>query len=610
MKADTNDLSTVFGKDIRYVVPLYQRPYVWNKVEHWEPLWDDVRWVLERSAETAATEKPAPHFLGAVVLEQLRTQLGEIDSRVVIDGQQRLTTLQLLIDAASRVAVEAGCEIEGRLLASLTRNNPDLVKSRPEGFKVWPTNANREAFVDVMAGEAAHDDASNRIHEAHTFFLDTLRAWSFESEDPKASFEALAAVLRNLLKLVVIDLDEEDDAQVIFESLNARGTPLLAIDLVKNLVFQRAERAPEEIDLDALYEGRWEPFDRQYWREPIRQGRLTRPRAELFLMHWLTMKLAEEVHAHHLYGTFKRVLNQNAEPVVDTITEFARDRDIYAAFFEQPEGSVAREFFDRLEALDTTTAYPIALILFRRDLSEAQRDAGLRMIESWLVRRMICRLTAQGYNRLFVDLVKQLNEQHDQPPEQVIYDFLTSSDADSARWPDDEEVTNVLLDAPLYRTLVRRRLVALLAAIENDLRTEMAEPIDVPSGLTVEHLLPQKWQEHWPLDPDDLEGVQLREAHVHRLGNLTLVTGKLNPSMSNAAWSIKKDALNDHSVLLLNSRVVAANPEVWDEETIDARSRELAGRIMRLWPGPATSTEEWRTETTPAGTVESHGPTP
>jgi len=218
------------------------------------------------------------------------------------------------------------------------------------------------------------------------------------------------------------------------------------------------------------------------------------------------------------------------------------------------------------------------------------------MLESWLVRRMICRLTAQGYNRLFVDLVKQLSEQHDQPAEQVIYDFLTSSDADSARWPDDEEVTTVLLDAPLYRTLVRRRLVALLAAIENDLRTEMAEPIDVPSGLTVEHLLPQKWQEHWPVPPDDLEGAQLREAHVHRLGNLTLVTSKLNPSMSNAAWSVKKDALNDHSVLLLNSRVVAGNPEVWDEQTIEARSRELAGRVLRLWPGPATSTEEWRAE--------------
>ena len=188
-----------------------------------------------------------------------------------------------------------------------------------------------------------------------------------EQQDFRLAFASLTSVIRNLLKLVVIDLDEEDDAQVIFESLNARGTPLLAVDLVKNLVFQQAERSVDEVDIERLHAEQWGPFDSKYWREETVQGRLKRPRVEFFLMHWLTMKLAEEIHAHHLYGSFKKLLGQDDRPVTEAISEFAADRDIYGSFFAQPKGSVAKTFFDRLDALDTTTAFPIALILFRSD---------------------------------------------------------------------------------------------------------------------------------------------------------------------------------------------------------------------------------------------------
>ena len=133
----------------------------------------------------------------------------------------------------------------------------------------------------------------------------------------------------------------------------------------------------------------------------------------------------------------------------------------------------------------------------------------------------------------------------------------------------------------------------LLAALENDFRTEKAEPIDIPSSLWVEHLLPQGWREHWPLPVDGPDDIQRRDAHVHRLGNLTLVTEKLNQSMSNADWLTKKEALNQHAVLLMNSRVVAENPVRWDEATINARSRDLAERVIKLWPGPDTPFDDW-----------------
>lgn len=596
MKADTYELATIFGKDVRYIVPLYQRPYVWNRLEHWEPLWEDVQWVLGRLDEPAEDGKRSPHFLGAIVLEQEQTQVGEIDVRTVIDGQQRLTTLQLFISAASDVALRHGSDVEARLLRALTTNNPDLAKNEQERFKVWPTNANHAAFRAVMSADPAAepDDPSNLVQEAYVYFVDAFEAWASDEADngAQADFSKLTAVVRDLLKLVVIDLDPEDDAQVIFESLNARGTPLLAVDLVKNLIFQRAERSHERIDLDRLYEEKWSSFDTKYWRKKVVQGRLTRPRAELFLMHWLTMKRAEEVHADHLYGTFKKTMDAADQPITDAVDEFAHDRDIYRSFDEQPAGSVTAKFFQRLDALDTSTALPIALLLFRRQLDPNRRDAALRMLESWLVRRMLCRLTAQGYNRLFVDLLRLLRTS-DTPEESVIYGFLTASDADSARWPSDDELRTALLTEPLYTRIVRKRLVMILAALENDLRSNMAEEVPIPADLWVEHVLPRKWHAHWPVEEDDPQASDRREAHVHRLGNLTLVTKKLNPSMSNAEWSKKRAALAKHSILAMNQRIVNADADGWDENRIDQRSQELADRIIRLWPGPETPLEKW-----------------
>jgi hypothetical protein len=134
----------------------------------------------------------------------------------------------------------------------------------------------------------------------------------------------------------------------------------------------------------------------------------------------------------------------------------------------------------------------------------------------------------------------------------------------------------------------------VLAALENDARREKAESIDVPTSLWVEHVLPQHWREHWPVEHGDLLAAQRRDAHVHRLGNLTLVTKKLNPAMSNAAWADKRVALNAHSVLLLNSRLVAEHPDTWNEKTIDARSDYLLARLLEIWPGPDKALDFWR----------------
>lgn len=362
MKPATHSLNELFGSDVRYVVPLYQRPYVWRRTSHWEPLWQDVLAVLEPYLEEEASTRS--HFLGAVVLEQEATNPGEIERRLVIDGQQRLTTLQLLLSAASDEVARAGGERESRLLARLVSNDPDL-GSGVEQFKVWPTNADRAAFQAAMSGEgtATSDSA---IPEARKYFASVIREWlgAASEHDVPGRCDALRVVLTGLLHVVSINLEPGDDAQVIFETLNARGTPLLAMDLVKNAVFHRLERESPDAT-DSLHHNVWEPeLGRSYWREEQRQGRLKRPRAELFLMHWLAMQLGEVVAATELFSTFRaRVLDSQRVPGTgQLIQELCNDAKVMRSFDEYPPTSVEGRFFQRLGILDTTTVLPLALL--------------------------------------------------------------------------------------------------------------------------------------------------------------------------------------------------------------------------------------------------------
>lgn len=602
MKADTYPLKTIFGKDIRYEVPLYQRPYVWRQETHWEPLWEDIQTVVQQlipDGEASRDRQVGPHFLGAVVLDQQRTQAGSVERRYVIDGQQRLTTLQLLISAAASVAEKRSLDRSARLLRKLMENDPDLVLVRDDMFKVWPTNIDRDAFRHAMSMTEinAPDDPLNLIQEAHTYFTQAISEWIAAPEQSASEdemFEALTAAMRDQVQIVVIDLEERDNAQVIFETLNARGTPLLAIDLVKNVMFLRIEESGH--DLADLYKSNWRQFEKAYWREEIRQGRLSRARAEIFLMHWLTLKSREETAAHHLFSSFKSLLKGIAvSRTADLLREFSSDGRIFAGFDDQAMGTPEHRFFLNLRALDTTTVFPLLLFLFRQPdetLNTQERRLALAALESWLVRRMLCGLTTKNYNRFVLELLQAVDADPTDAPE-ILITKLRESTSDTNLWPTDDQVRDALVSMPLYKRLSNARVRMVLSAVENALRTDKSEEIVIPSGLTIEHVLPQAWRENWPTAPPEDPVLELdRQVHVHRIGNLTLVTQKLNSPLSNLPWREKRIEINKHSVLQMNRRIIDDHPDAWDEGVIDRRSAELASIITSVWPGP---TADWST---------------
>lgn len=275
MRADTTNLTTLFARDVQYRVPVYQRPYVWTREKQWQPLLDDLCDLVdgELAAKNHGRPSPPPHFMGAVVLDAIDTSSNAFEARSVIDGQQRLTTLQIVIGAARHVLGEQGLVEPARVLGKLIHNDPDLVSAADDSFKVMPTNANRAAYRLMMGTGgpelSAPDDPGNEIQEAFLFFVEGLSSWmgreGLEPETLQTRALALRDALRQKVKLVLIDLEPGDDPQVIFETLNDRGTPLLKIELVKNFVFQRASR--EKLSLKDLNDTKWSRFDEDgYWR--------------------------------------------------------------------------------------------------------------------------------------------------------------------------------------------------------------------------------------------------------------------------------------------------------------------------------------------------------
>ena len=232
MKAVVQSVQDLFGGQHRYVVPAYQRAYVWDEDKQWEPLWADV----ERATDSCLAESFEEHFLGAIVIRVEKTPPGGITEWSVIDGQQRLTTIQLMLAAIAESARREDFDDEAQLMEHLIHHS-SLMAEGDERFKFWPTKLNRGAFAEVAAeggpGADIVDDENNTIHEAFEFFMHHARTYAHadveDDSQARTRYAALRQAITGLLKIVTISLEKDDPAQVIFETLNARGTPLLAI---------------------------------------------------------------------------------------------------------------------------------------------------------------------------------------------------------------------------------------------------------------------------------------------------------------------------------------------------------------------------------------------
>ena len=602
MKSDILNPKALFQKNVRYMIPPFQRPYVWDEEEQWAPLWDDVQNTAERYLDELeilgpeyaadAEQKTRSHFLGAVVLQQQSTATIDIEQRLVIDGQQRLTTIQLLLDAAVKVFQNYDLEPAARRLSKLVLNDEDFIGSDPDdAFKVWPTVMDRDAFREVIHGESPEANTNgSSVAQAHGFFQIQIEQWIAAEPDAfRLKASALETALTGLLETVVIDLEPGDEAHVIFETLNARGTPLIESDLIKNLVLYQATN--KGLDEDEVYRSHWMPLEDDWWRQDIRQGRIVRPRLDVFLNYWLSMRTVTDVQSSKVFETFR---NYSDSKNVISVAADVRDSGAIYRSLETLTNPDESKFIYRWRVMDAGVITPLLLRLFSassEELPAERRVRALKAVESFLVRRMICRFTTKDYNRLVLDLGEVLRDEGIENADDTIISFFGRQSAMSREWPTDEQLRESFLNLPLYRLLTRGRLRLVLEGIEEALRTQGAEQQSAPQNLTIEHIMPQGWRTHWPI-PDQIEDIATaaleRDRDIHTIGNLTLLNGYLNPLLSNGPWPEKRDGLEEHSVLFLNKNLLEnSSADKWDESTIHNRGERLAEIATRVWPRPA-----------------------
>ena len=541
----------------QFVVPTYQRPYSWGKRECAQ-LWDDI--VAAGSSDAIKT-----HFLGAIVYVQAKAyQVTGWAPPLIIDGQQRLTTGALLLEATARhlgdtepLAGFSARELRDRYLRNVGEHAPE------RQFKLLLTHDDRDTLLAVLSQAPLPSAHSRPIAEALAFFEQRVRALGTDVQP----------LCKGLVKLLILDVTlepEQDDPQRIFESMNATGRGLTAADLIRNFLLMDQDADGR----DRLYTTCWRPMERRFG--PSESGR----HVGHFVRHFLALHTATTVKRDAVYERFKDYARSVgvAEVAADLHARSAHYAAIALGGEQHP--ALGRALAD-LRSLRTDAASPFVLQLYHDYaggvLSAADFERLLRLVESYLFRRSVCGLHGGAHRALFAGLARAVRPGHYCDSVQAHLLRLPPH----TRFPDDEEFRRRFEERNFYRF---EHLLYALGRLERHGRREFV-PI---RSYTVEHIVPQtpnlhpSWRAalgpHWR---------RVHDAWVHTIGNLTL-TG-YNAEYGARPFAQKRDMRGGfhESPLWLNADLRTL--EAFDEGALHARAARLAARALALWPMPAAS---------------------
>ncbi|MCW7546289.1 DUF262 domain-containing protein [Aurantimonas litoralis] len=631
MDVKDHQVITILGESRCYMVPIYQRQYAWDH-KLLKQFWEDV---VAKSEEAMKGKPKFQHYMGALILAPGTAAIGRTATMQVVDGQQRLTTFQLFIASLRAAEIAEGFTDMAEALQSYIFNVPKPgEKEKDAKFKLSPTPADRDLFRMLMSeswstirttypqyfyqkGTLVWGKAPKPIRAVAQFreWIDKYVNYGItdaaESIDPvqvpderdikEKRLQALQNALLLHLKLVVIQLGEDDDAQVIFETLNSKAEPLLAMDLVRNNIFHRAEAQGESVE--DLFEDKWSIFeDESFWKADAPRAKPKRPRIDHFLSHALTAMTGRETSLREVYAEYRDFARPKGNPRFETVGEELDALTRYAPVYrtlEVPDNSSLGWLGEKLTVWEVTVVYPAVFMIALADIDNHDKNRMYRLIYSFIVRRAICGLTAKNYNLIFERLTAVFQQQGVSIG--VFESFLGNSVATTVRFPSDDEFRTEILRQPVYQNMGRKERIAdLLWEIELATRTKYQVSGARPAGLSIEHIMPQGWRTHWPLrdgqsapDPGQpvldhtiADAIGLREGLLNTLGNLTLVPVPLNSQLSNGSWITKKPGLED-ALLALNAELVKL--ENWDEAAIRSRANDLADRAIQIWPALAAA---------------------
>ena len=622
MDAKPHTLQTVLTQKCQWVVPVYQRHYVWETTANKQlpEFWNELQDKTLRSFDS--TSRSFPHYFGAIIYSQADQPFGTMPQHRLVDGQQRITTFHLTLAAIREVARDY--EIQTLLHQTedylLNAESAGMANPDRECYKLWPSSSDRAIYRSIVdsslselkskCSQCFHKTSGN-LNKAQSSHL--LRAFWYlyteisafaEERDKKHGIspeDALKAVFQNFLQgfqIVVITLGEEDDAQEIFASLNGLGEPLTPFDLIRNDVFHRAQISGE--DSQKIFDEQWKIFEEPFWHQKLKQGRLKRPRADHLITHALIAEIGQTVDVGKVTAEYQHYVQQREfASIADELNILLTHAKTYRAMEEQNPPPVLARIANVLRTWKFFVIYPLILRINMLAIKDDEKVQLFRFIENYIVRREICGLTAQGYNNLIPRIIQHTEGEN---PVSEVLEYISSITVDTFRMPDDDEVTDAFVNYKAYGGIPTNCLRYILHQIERKMRDKFHEEPGPFEDLTVDHILPRSWPENWPLPngvsvqhrtvidavqhghiPDDETRTLMydRQKAIDTLGNLTLVTPPLNSSMTNDGWQKKRKRLGK-SLLALN-REISLHSQ-WDEQAIRTRAERLATIANSIWP--------------------------
>ena len=578
MKAEQKILTGFISNNESYEIPFFQRSYVWDK-EQWQRLLDDV--IFSSSSKK-------PFFLGAMIFKEKQDENGINEGNIVIDGQQRLTTLFIFYKVLCLLTGQ-GMWFNSTFL-KISENKPILSQS----------HSNIDDFNYILALKAPEDievnEDSSQIKKAYKFFLDTLREIILIKNNRDDSNKPIIDV-QNLFKLmnfVVISLGNNEDEQQIFDTINSLGVKLTTGELLKNYLFTNVTISDYSTIWKPVFEEDQETL--RFWDSQITTGRLNKKTIDVFLYYYLQIKTQDKAikgdkklyrRWENLFSSFKTLVETNhidKELLTLEITEYAK---IFLKCFNREDNDDIPSTFgiERIgfiiNNLDSTTLIPYVLYVLKEVESEEERNKIFGFLETYIVRRLITNSNNNNYSDLFTE---NLIGQGIKTYESLVGYIISKDPSVSLSMPSDEDVIYGFKNTQFKNN---NRALGILFLLESLTRSDVhSTRLLTYDAYQLEHLMPKKWKRHWSLHSDYNESE--RDAKILTLGNLAMITGGLNKSIRNYGWQTKKEGKNSKPGLKsFASGIITIDPylalEKWDENTIDDRAGKLAMLANQKW---------------------------
>ena len=562
MKATEAKLLDFLKKSPQFVIPIYQRTYSWTEKEC-RQLWEDV-------VRCGRNDHIPVHFIGSIVyVESGLSQVTHQAPLLVIDGQQRLTTVSLLLTALAEAVGETE-PFEGfsqRKIRNYFLLNPEEIGERH--FKLLLSQTDKDTLTALVGKHPQPDNHSLRVSENYAAF----QKWI------KSDVVNLPTLCKGLAKLVVVDIAlnrDQDNPQLIFESMNSTGKELSQADLIRNFILMGLEPALQT----RLYEQFWRPIEMDFGQEAYGTH------FDGFMRHYLTVMSGEIPNTNAVYEAFKTHAREtragavsddsHVEMLVSTIRDYSR-YFCAMALGKEIDHELSRAFHD-LRELKVDVAYPFLLELYRdyatQYLSKSDFVSAVRWVEAYVFRRAVCAIPTNSMNKTFATFSKALKK--DRYLESIAAHFLLLPSY--RRFPSDDEYVRDIQTRDLYNFRSRSYW---LRRFENHGRKEVV-PVD---EYTVEHILPQNenlntaWQESL-----GAEWKRIQQTWLHTLGNLTL-TG-YNSEYSDRPFIVKRDMDGGFRQSPLKVNQGLGQVHVWDESAIIERAKRLAKLAVQVWESP------------------------